>query len=192
MHHRDAFTNRMNTGPSPTGTGAMTPMQTKQGQQQSAGGTDQRVLGRATVQWQRDAPASTTAPRTTGRRQSESLNRCPVPTRRDLAGNAETAARQLAQGEGHHDATRCDRIASADRLALDARWSDRGGHGDRRNEGHALRADRRRTMAQDGAHPARTRGGRASGYRRVRIGRWERRTGTTQRCRNQRTAFAAV
>ena len=38
-------------------------------------------------------------------------------------------------------------------------------------KGHALRADRRRTMADDGAHPARTRGGRASGYRKVGISR---------------------
>ena len=50
MHHRAAFTNRMNTGRSPTGAGAMTPMQTEQGQQESAGGTEQRILGRATVQ----------------------------------------------------------------------------------------------------------------------------------------------
>ena len=48
--------------------------------QERSAGTEQRVLGRATVQWWRDAPVSTTAPRRIGRRQTERLNRCSVPT----------------------------------------------------------------------------------------------------------------
>ena len=41
----------------------------------------------------------------------------PGPNQRGPAGDREPAARRLAQGERHHDATRCGRVTSANRLA---------------------------------------------------------------------------